>query len=141
MAVLEALQVAQADVTPERFAEVVGQARGPPILEWCQTEAPVSFKHHLQGLGLICHLSVLSALAVGSIVSLRSQHRGPAETPLWHMACMAEEQGWDMEWVVEQLLEGRKEKVSGWGSGVEHGGSSPFLHGVLPFDAKVCDVS
>ncbi|KAG5338044.1 hypothetical protein C0989_008326 [Termitomyces sp. Mn162] len=39
MAVPEVLQVAQADMTPERFAEAVGWVQGPPTLEWCQMEA------------------------------------------------------------------------------------------------------
>ncbi|KAG5349150.1 hypothetical protein C0989_005592, partial [Termitomyces sp. Mn162] len=34
------LRVAQADVMPEYFAEAAGQARGPPMLEWCQVVAP-----------------------------------------------------------------------------------------------------
>ncbi|KAG5350052.1 hypothetical protein C0989_000462 [Termitomyces sp. Mn162] len=71
MAVLEALQVAQADVTPERFAEVWGK-HGVP-----QSWNGVKQKPH-----------VLSALAMGSIVSLRSQHRGPAETPLYASPAM-----------------------------------------------------
>ncbi|KAG5349442.1 hypothetical protein C0989_003929, partial [Termitomyces sp. Mn162] len=35
----EGLRVVQAEVTPEQFAEAVGQARGPPTLEWCQVAA------------------------------------------------------------------------------------------------------
>ncbi|KAG5348717.1 hypothetical protein C0989_008685, partial [Termitomyces sp. Mn162] len=36
----EGSRVVQAEVTPEQFAEAVGQARGPPTLKWCQAAAP-----------------------------------------------------------------------------------------------------
>ncbi|KAG5719995.1 hypothetical protein E4T56_gene6910 [Termitomyces sp. T112] len=36
----ESSRVVQAEVMPEQFAEAVGQARGPPTLEWCQAAAP-----------------------------------------------------------------------------------------------------
>ncbi|KAG5348678.1 hypothetical protein C0989_008973 [Termitomyces sp. Mn162] len=36
----EGSRVVQAEVTPEQFAEVVGRARGPPTLKWCQVAAP-----------------------------------------------------------------------------------------------------
>ncbi|KAG5349090.1 hypothetical protein C0989_006073, partial [Termitomyces sp. Mn162] len=36
----EGSRVVQVEVTPEQFAEVVGRARGPPTLEWCQAAAP-----------------------------------------------------------------------------------------------------
>ncbi|KAG5348672.1 hypothetical protein C0989_009030 [Termitomyces sp. Mn162] len=36
----EGSRVVQAEVMPEQFAKVVGRARGPPTLEWCQAAAP-----------------------------------------------------------------------------------------------------
>ncbi|KAG5729124.1 hypothetical protein E4T56_gene3201 [Termitomyces sp. T112] len=35
----EGSRVVQVEVMPEQFAEAVGQARGPPTLEWCQAVA------------------------------------------------------------------------------------------------------
>ncbi|KAG5723649.1 hypothetical protein E4T56_gene18219 [Termitomyces sp. T112] len=37
----EALWIAQAEVTPEKFTKAAGWVQGPPTLEWCQAEVPL----------------------------------------------------------------------------------------------------
>ncbi|KAG5730218.1 hypothetical protein E4T56_gene11676 [Termitomyces sp. T112] len=103
-AVLEALWVPQAEVTPEKFTEAVGQARGPPTLEWCQAEA-------------LCALYA----CCGDHCNFKEPVLGSQQD--MSAAYISEEQGWDMEWVAVQLLKGHKGKVLGQGSRVECGGS------------------
>ncbi|KAG5731804.1 hypothetical protein E4T56_gene1523 [Termitomyces sp. T112] len=114
-------RVAQVDMTPEYFAEATGQARGPPMLEWCQAVAPCAsctwwgeqckFEEPMPGVWwdtsvcLPCHL----------------WHEKCSVTLSWHAACITAEQGWDHEWVAMQLEEGWRGRVSGRSSGVEGG--------------------
>ncbi|KAG5717936.1 hypothetical protein E4T56_gene1468 [Termitomyces sp. T112] len=42
----EALWVPQGEVTLEKFVEALGQVQGPPTLQWCQVEAPMSIPSH-----------------------------------------------------------------------------------------------
>ncbi|KAG5332056.1 hypothetical protein C0989_007320 [Termitomyces sp. Mn162] len=44
-------------------------------------------------------------------------HEKCSVTLSWCAACIAVEQGWDHKWVVVQLEEGQRGRVSGWGSG------------------------
>ncbi|KAG5732691.1 hypothetical protein E4T56_gene16817 [Termitomyces sp. T112] len=91
----EGSRVVQVEVMPEQFAKVVGWARGPPTLEWCQVAAPCEFEEPALGR---CSITLS-----------------------WHAACIAAEQGWDQDWVAAQLEEGRKGRVSGRGSGAGGG--------------------
>ncbi|KAG5719205.1 hypothetical protein E4T56_gene11780 [Termitomyces sp. T112] len=92
----EGSRVVQAEVTPEQFAEAVGQARGPPILEWCQAAAPCA-----------------SCTQQGEQCEF--------EEPALGAICIVAEQGWDRGWVAAQLEEGRKGRVSGRVSGAGEG--------------------
>ncbi|KAG5729498.1 hypothetical protein E4T56_gene4642 [Termitomyces sp. T112] len=93
----EGLRVVQAEVTPEQFAKAVGQARGPPTLEWCQAAAPCA-----------------SCTRRGE----QCEFEEPASGVWWDTSaiCVAVEQGWDQGWVAAQLEEGRKGRVLGRGS-------------------------
>ncbi|KAG5349950.1 hypothetical protein C0989_001078 [Termitomyces sp. Mn162] len=114
-------RVTQADVTPEYFAEAVGQARGPLTLKWCQVVAPcVSCTR--QGEQCKFEEPVLGVRRDTSVcLPCRSQHERCSVTLSWRATCIAAEQGWDREWVAMQLEEGQRGRVSGRGSGVEGG--------------------
>ncbi|KAG5722532.1 hypothetical protein E4T56_gene2918 [Termitomyces sp. T112] len=112
----EGLRVVQAEVMPEQFAEVVGRARSPPTLKWCQAaalcasctrrgeqcefEEPASGVRRDTSVCLPCH----------------SQHEKCYVTLSWRAVCITAEQGWDRGWVAAQLEEGQKGRVSGRGS-------------------------
>ncbi|KAG5734778.1 hypothetical protein E4T56_gene666 [Termitomyces sp. T112] len=109
--VLEGLRVVQAEVMLEQFAKVVGWARGPPTLEWCQVAALCEFEAPASGVRqdtLVCLLC-------------RLQHEKCSVTLSWHAACIVAEQEWDRDWVAAQLEEGQKGRVSGRGSGAGEG--------------------
>ncbi|KAG5723600.1 hypothetical protein E4T56_gene18163 [Termitomyces sp. T112] len=102
----EGSRVVQVEVMPEQFAKVVGRARGPPTLEWCQAAAPCEFEE--PALGVWQDMSVC--------LPCRLQHKRCSITLSWHAACIAAEQGWDWDWVAAQLEEGWKGRVLGRGS-------------------------
>ncbi|KAG5330514.1 hypothetical protein C0989_008877, partial [Termitomyces sp. Mn162] len=99
----EGSRVVQAEVTPEQFAEAVGQARGPPTLKWCQAAAPCA-----------------SCTRQGEQCEFEEPALGVWRDTLWAI-CVAAEQGWDQGWVAVQLEEGQKGRVSGRGSGAGEG--------------------
>ncbi|KAG5730302.1 hypothetical protein E4T56_gene10550 [Termitomyces sp. T112] len=115
------LRVAQADVIPEYFVEAAGQARGPPILEWCQVVAlcasctwqseQCEFEEPMSGVWQDTSVCLLCC----------SQHEKCSVTLSWHAACIVAKRGWECEWVAVQLEEGWRGRVSGRGSGVEGG--------------------
>ncbi|KAG5349034.1 hypothetical protein C0989_006467 [Termitomyces sp. Mn162] len=114
-------RVAQADMTPEYFAEATGQARGPPTLEWCQAVAPCAsctrrseqceFEEPVLGVQWDTSVCLLCC----------SWHEKCSVTLSWPAACIVAEQGWDCEWVAMQLEEGWRGRVSERGSRVEGG--------------------
>ncbi|KAG5727065.1 hypothetical protein E4T56_gene20326 [Termitomyces sp. T112] len=117
----ESLRVVQAEVTPEQFAEVVGQARGPPTFEWCQAAAPCA---SCTRRGEQCEFEApASGVRRDTLVCLpcHLQHEKCSVTLSWRAACIAAEQGWDQDWVTAQLEEGQKGRVSGRVSGAGEG--------------------
>ncbi|KAG5727478.1 hypothetical protein E4T56_gene11978 [Termitomyces sp. T112] len=117
----EGSRVVQAEVTPEQFAEAVGQARGPPTHEWCQAAAPCA---SCTQRGEQCEFEEpASGVWWDTLVCLpcHSRHKKCSITLSWHATCVVAEQGWDRGWVAAQLEEGRKGRVSGRGSGAGAG--------------------
>ncbi|KAG5719728.1 hypothetical protein E4T56_gene18517 [Termitomyces sp. T112] len=117
----EGSRVVQAEVMPEQFAEVVGRARGPPTLEWCQAAALCA---SCTRRGEQCEFEE-PALGVWRDTSVclpcHSGHEKCSVTLSWWAVCVVAEQGWDRDWVAAQLEEGRKGRVSGRGSGAGEG--------------------
>ncbi|KAG5329764.1 hypothetical protein C0989_009296 [Termitomyces sp. Mn162] len=117
----EGSRVVQAEVMPEQFAEVVGRARGPPTLEWCQAAAPCA---SCTQQGEQCEFEE-PALGVWRDMSVclpcHLRHEKCSVTLCWRAVCITVEQGWDRGWVAAQLEEGQKGRVSGRGSGAGEG--------------------
>ncbi|KAG5729764.1 hypothetical protein E4T56_gene915 [Termitomyces sp. T112] len=128
------LRVMQADMMPEYFAEAMEQARGPPMLEWCQAVA-LCASCTWQGEQCKFEEPIMGVRRDMSVCLLyHSQHEKCSVTLSWHAACIAAEQGWDCKWVATQLEEGRRGRVSGRGFGVEGGvgaGQPPMKVGPL----------
>ncbi|KNZ79170.1 hypothetical protein J132_00230 [Termitomyces sp. J132] len=111
----EGLRVVQAEVTPEQFAEVVGRARGPPTLKWCQVAA-LCASYTQQGEQCEFEEPALGVQRDMSVCLLcHSRHEKCSVTLSWWAICVAAEQGWDRGWVAAQLEEGWKGRVSGRG--------------------------
>ncbi|KAG5735419.1 hypothetical protein E4T56_gene12786 [Termitomyces sp. T112] len=115
----EGLRVVQAEVMPEQFAEAVGQARGPPTLEWCQAAAPCA---SCTQQGEQCEFEeTASGVRRDTSVCLpcRSQHEKCSIT-------------------LTQLEEGRKGRVLGRGSGAGEGEqvSAPAMKVGLPWGGR-----
>ncbi|KAG5349010.1 hypothetical protein C0989_006559, partial [Termitomyces sp. Mn162] len=118
----EGSRVVQAEVTPEQFAKVVGRARGPPTLEWCQAAAPTNMPLQCASCtqrGEQCEFEEpASGVRQDTSVCFPccSWHKKCSVTLSWWAVCVAAEQEWDQGWVAAQLEEGRKGRVLGRGS-------------------------
>ncbi|KAG5732236.1 hypothetical protein E4T56_gene11475 [Termitomyces sp. T112] len=106
-------QIPQVEVTAEEFARVLVWARGPPMLEWCQNEAPCVLCEQ-RGEACIFDAPSMGLRHDTSICLLyRMSHEKCSISLEWQAACVAVEQGWDKDWVQSQLGKAQKTQMLG----------------------------
>ncbi|KAG5348779.1 hypothetical protein C0989_008273, partial [Termitomyces sp. Mn162] len=115
-------QIPQVEVTAEEFARALVWARGPPMLEWCQNEAPCVLCAQ-RGEACIFDAPSMGSWHDTSICLLyRMSHEKCSISLEWQAACIAVEQGWDKDWVQSQLGKAQKTQMlgevsMGWSAG------------------------